>query len=123
MMTAFRQPMTDIDLTLRILGPFADELKSGFYEHRPRCVLALRRRGIHFNGFALGASASRFRPPVITGLQKHVAYMLVADVEDLVDFGVRVVTCACAKPILSDFVVNPSMISAAGRGGFVGVKS
>ena len=65
MMTAFRQPMTDIDLTLRVLGPFADELKSGFGEHRPRCVLARCRRGIHFNGFALGASASRLRPPVI----------------------------------------------------------
>jgi hypothetical protein len=54
------------------------------------------RRGIHFNGFALGASAQASGD---AGLQKHVAYMLVADVEDLVDFS-AVVTCACAKPDL-----------------------
>ncbi|HWO30538.1 MAG TPA: hypothetical protein VNO32_17220 [Candidatus Acidoferrum sp.] len=73
-------------MALGVLGPFADELKSGVGEYRPGGVLARRRRGIHFDrlalGFGLTAQASGD-----AGTEQYIAHMLIADTKMLGDFG------------------------------------
>jgi hypothetical protein len=74
------------DQALRVLGPFTEKLKTGVGEHPPGRVLPRRRRGVDFDRFTFGF---RFAAQTAceSGLQKHVADMLVSDAEDLADFG------------------------------------
>jgi hypothetical protein len=72
--------------SFRVQRPVAEILESGFGENSPGRVLARRGRGVHLDRLAFGLGAT----PQASGesrLQKDVADMLVADAENLADFG------------------------------------
>jgi hypothetical protein len=98
-----------------VIGGFAVSPPFGArLPHRKEGMVRLTLREHSFRRRNAGITAQ--------GLQKHVADMLVTDVEVLADLS-AVVTCCGSTRTLSDFVVSPFMISDAERRWFIGAQN